>query len=486
MIGGDGYNYFQDSYHNLTRPDITEPTGDDTLDGGGGDDFLIVKDGVDVAIGGDGDGDRLMVDYRQETRSVTLSPGFVNAGADRSVTYSGIEKLTVYAGSARDHLVGGDSEDVLDGADNADTLAGGVGNDTVVGGGGDDLLIDGLGNDALLGLAGTDTADFSAAGATLNIDLATRMDGSNVVGDAVVGRGIETNSLWDLENVIGGAFHDVVRGRSVANVLSGEGGGDQLFGEGGADTLYGGADDDTLNGGAGDDHLFGGAGNDVFAASAGADVMDGGGGDDRFLVDDASDEVIETAGGGKDVVFALGDWTMGAGQRIELVTVQSGAGGLALGGNELANRIYGDSGADTLSGGAGVDRLIGAGGADRLVGGDGADFLRGDAGADIFVFDAKPVSTAERDRIADFAPGQDQIEIDASEFGGGLVAGAEVNLVASDRPTSAGQKGPTFLYDTDTGNLSYDDDGQGGHAAVTFAVLLKASALTSDDFLIVA
>ena len=87
-----------------------------------------------------------------------------------------------------------------------------------------------------------------------------------------------------------------------------------------------------------------------------------------------------------------------------------------------------------------------------------------DAGADTFVFDAKPVSNAERDRIADFAPGQDKIEIDASEFGGGLVAGAEVNLVASDRPTSAGQKGPTFLYDTDTGNLSYDDDGQGGHA----------------------
>ena len=484
ITGGDGFNYLTDSYPIFTGSNA--PTGDDTLDGGGGRDWLIVRNGVDVAFGGGGGDDRLLVDYRQSQTAVVMSPGLVSAGADRSVTYSGVELLIVYGGDANDSLIGGDGDDVLDGYAGDDTIEGGAGRDVLAGSDGDDLLIDGRGSDGMTGDAGNDTVDFSAAQATLLVNLErSKDDHGNIAGFAEVSSGIEVDALRNIENAIGGAFRDVMMGSSLANVLSGGGGDDQLFGRSGADTLHGDDGDDFLDGGTGDDQLFGGDGNDVFAASAGADVMHGDDGDDRYRVNDASDQVIEAAGGGDDLVFALADWTMGAGQRIELVAVQSGARGLAIGGNEFANRIYGDAGADTLSGAEGVDRLFGGSGADRLVGGIGADFLKGEAGADTFAFDAKPILGAERDRIADFVHGEDRIEIDASEFGGGLTAGATVTLVANAHPTAAGQSGPTFLYNTDTGNLSFDDDGQGGHAAVAFAVLLNGAALTADDFLIV-
>lgn len=41
---------------------------------------------------------------------------------------------------------------------------------------------------------------------------------------------------------------------------------------------------------------------------------------------------------------------------------------------------------------------------------------------------------------------------------------------------------PTFLYDTNTGIVSYDDDGTGAHAAVQLAQLNLGLTLTVSDF----
>jgi hypothetical protein len=79
----------------------------------------------------------------------------------------------------------------------------------------------------------------------------------------------------------------------------------------------------------------------------------------------------------------------------------------------------------------------------------------------------------------------DKIEIDASAFGGGLVAGGAVQLVSNSNPTSAGKVGGVFLY-TDNGFLSWDADGQGAGAAVAFFRLQNLPGLTAADFVVVA
>lgn len=120
---------------------------------------------------------------------------------------------------------------------------------------------------------------------------------------------------------------------------------ESLLGSAGNDTLVGGVAADEISGYAGDDRIDGGGG---------ADNMIGGAGNDTYFVDDPADQVLEVAGEGIDTVYAGVDFTLGAGQEVEILRA-SGSTGLALTGNELANVLVGGSGADILSGGTGDD-----------------------------------------------------------------------------------------------------------------------------------
>lgn len=73
-------------------------------------------------------------------------------------------------------------------------------------------------------------------------------------------------------------------------------------------------------------------------------------------------------------------------------------------GNAIANALWGGAGNDTISGGGGND-IIG--------GGAGVDILIGGAGADTFVFATGDSSAAagQHDRISDFTPGVDHIDL---------------------------------------------------------------------------
>ena len=90
--------------------------------------------------------------------------------------------------------------------------------------------------------------------------------------------------------------------------------------------------------------------------SATGNWLFGGTGDDTYRVYSAADQVVEAAGEGNDLVLAFADFALGAGQEVERLTVAEGAGGVELGGNELANRLQASkSHADTLMGGGGND-----------------------------------------------------------------------------------------------------------------------------------
>jgi Ca2+-binding RTX toxin-like protein len=105
---------------------------------------------------------------------------------------------------------------------------------------------------------------------------------------------------------------------------------------------------------------------------AAADLMKGGIGNDTYVVDHASDQVLEGVGAGMDTVRAAIDWTLGA--NLENLTL--------IGDADLTGT--GTSGNNVLTGNAGDNHLIGDDGQDALAGGDGDDLLDGGANIDSF------------------------------------------------------------------------------------------------------
>ncbi len=150
------------------------------------------------------------------------------------------------------------------------------------------------------------------------------------------------------------------------------------------------------------------------------------------------------------------------------------------GGNDA---ILGNGGADILIGGAGKDTISGGNGKDTIYGGAGKDVLTGGAKADQFVFDTT-VKSSKADTITDFKHGTDKIALDDAIF-----TAIGTSLTAKEFYASATglahDGSDRIVYETDTGKLYYDADGNGAGKAILFATLTNHATLTLGDFLIV-
>jgi len=159
----------------------------------------------------------------------------------------------------------------------------------------------------------------------------------------------------------------ILQGGTQADTLNGSNGSDALFGNGGEDYLDASLGNDTLNGGAGNDTLDGGAG---------TDSMLGGTGDDTYVIDSVSDQIVEYAGEGIDLVTSSTLSVINAASYGETERVSyTGTANASLYGNDHDNTITGGSGNDQLVGGLGNDVLDGGTGADSMNGGIGNDYF---------------------------------------------------------------------------------------------------------------
>jgi len=418
--------------------DFTGSSNVDTIDGGGGVNTfeittLTAERIVDLNAGLFATGD---INSTGSTRGTLANiQNVIVRGAQDVRGSSGANVLTA-VGTFNNDFQG------LGGVDNIDA---GDGDDIVDGGDGDDILNGGLGTDA-------------ASYATANGGVQARLD---IVGaQNTLSAGFDT--LTGFENLIGSIFNDTLIGNASAN------------------TLRGGASADTLDGLGGGDQLFGEDGDDSFRARAGADLFDGGIGTDAINYSTASSTVIFLDASGVNAAAAAGDSYVS----IENI-VGSNTGTDIVTGDGAVNRLVGNGGNDTLNGRAGDDQLEGGEGNDRLIGGQGADVLVSGNGTDTYVFN-ETLALGGLDRTTDFTHLVDKIEIDASQFGGGLVAGGAVTLISGSSPTSAGFNTGVFHYDTDDGFLYFDADGQGAGARVAFFRIQNIPTLSSADFTVVA
>jgi Ca2+-binding RTX toxin-like protein len=196
-------------------------------------------------------------------------------------------------------------------------------------------------------------------------------------------------------------------------------------------------------------------------------VLEGLDGNDLYYVNNSGDTVLEVANAGTDRVLASVSFTLRGGQSIEALTPTDyhTTTNINLSGNELAQSVIGNAGDNVINGAAGNDTLEGLG------------------GSDTFVFNSALSASGNFDRILDFTPGVDHIELDHAIF----TALAPANPLPSADFTTGAPTTPDqhIIYNTSTGALSYDDDGSGAHAAVQFAVLSGHPALTSADLFVV-
>jgi Ca2+-binding RTX toxin-like protein len=288
--------------------------------------------------------------------------------------------------------------DYLPGTTGADTLIGLTGNDTYIVDDPADVIVEGI-------FEGTDTV-YASVDYTLGVDAEVEILAAR------------DNSLSTALSLTGNQFNNILLGNNGANILDGGDSADIMYGYGGDDIYYadGTGDRAVEAAGGGNDILYtssnyvlaagtsvetvaardaasvsalillgnelantivGNAGNNYLDGRAGTDVLRGLGGDDIYLADQIADVVEELAGGGNDIVYATGSFTLGAGSSVETIAVQSNSSTntLVLTGNELANTILGNNGTNTLDGGAGADILAGYGGNDSYIVDNGGDVV---------------------------------------------------------------------------------------------------------------
>ncbi|WP_020654612.1 calcium-binding protein [Massilia niastensis] len=447
--GTSGYGYEQ--YVLRGNDTVTGSDWDDTLTGSKGSDVLDGGKGIDV------------LSFRGFGEAVT-----VNLASGQAVTTTGTSKLS-------------NIEDV-EGTASADTLTGNAGDNSFQGFGG---------NDRINGGAGIDSSLYFDASSAVNVNL----------GTGVVTGGSGSDTLTSIERVVGSRFNDVLTGSAADEFFGGGMGDDIINGGGGVDTIeYGivtggvevnlttgktlgaaGVDtisnveniigsvfNDKLTGNAATNMLIGGNGNDQLNGAGGMDIMAGGDGSDVYFVDNQYDLVTEAntslAIGGNDTVYVTVSYILTANVenlRMNSTTNLSGTG------NALNNGIAGNAGANVLNGLAGNDTLTGG------------------AGKDIFVFNTALAKNI--DRITDFSAADDTIRLENAIFT--KLATANVALAAANFAANTAGKAVDsndfIVYDTDSGALYYDADGNGAGLAVQFATLTGNPAISAADFFIV-
>ncbi|WP_275788387.1 beta strand repeat-containing protein [Pararhizobium gei] len=356
---------------------ITEAGSGFKYYGGNGNDTLVVTSGIDTDVHDGGAG----IDTINWSGATIADAVFrLGPGTATNLSTGLVEVMTGF-----ENLIGTNYNDRIIGTLGANELRGSAGDDTIDGGGGQDKLYGDEGRDTFIisraqsasgilydGGNGDDTLRFEGDAFEFDLrdDTILSMERLVFTDPGMGQKGLVQLNAAQFSST-GIAIAATIEGTSLPDVT------DQLeITMGSTITLnlstlsmskfsepldqvriIGDADAETITGSRVDDLIEG---------NGGADILDGFLGDDTYLVTDTAARVLEASGRGTDTVVAYFDYTLEAGQEIEILRLAAGTGNqsLNLTGNALANELIGNNGANALDGGAGNDIMRGMGGND--------------------------------------------------------------------------------------------------------------------------
>lgn len=425
-----------DDHDRLTGNDadnvITAAGGNDTLEGWGGSDVLDGGAGTDTA--------RFSGAVAATVDLGKTGPQDTGYGFDKLV---GIENLE-----------GGSGADRLAGDINGNVLTGNGGNDTLKGGGGDDTLEGGAGSDKAIyaGVRAEYTVTANGDGSFTVTDSVAGRDGSDTLRDVRLLEFADqtsalTNAAPSAPSLSSLNVSEAALPTTIVSVLS--------AGDADGDAVYYSLSDPS--------GLFRIDGNNLVLAGS----LD-----------------FETRAQHTLTITATDAFGLSANSIVTLNVVNAiETTPLTLRGTSGANRLQGESGNDLLYGYAGNDVLRGEIGNDKLHGGAGKDVLTGGAGYDVFIFDTKPNTKTNLDRITDFNVKYDTIQLSRKVFSKIVKKGvlAKDAFCIGDKAQDASDR---IIYNKKKGALLYDADGSGSGAAVQIAQLSRNLKMTEKDFYI--
>jgi Ca2+-binding RTX toxin-like protein len=150
------------------------------------------------------------------------------------------------------------------------------------------------------------------------------------------------------------------------------------------------------------------------------------------------------------------------------------------GGNDF---LAGNGDSDFIRGGAGNDTIYGDSGNDQVEGGAGNDLVSGGGGQDTILF--REFGAANADTVASYDANWDRIQLDQAAFSTigatGRFAAGDVRFYAATGATSGHDADDRIVYNTSTGQLFYDADGNGSGAAQLIATFQGAPNITATD-----
>ncbi len=335
--------------------------GDDTIDGGAGNDTAWYFSGSGVTV-----------DLSTGEGFITRSP---QLGSD---SLTSIEN--VLGSFQNDLLIGDANGNVLEGANGDDVLIGGAGNDFL--NGGLSTIISDIGSDDPEE-NGFDVANYSDDPAGISVDLTSQ---------TVIDGWGDTDTLHQIDEVLGSAFADTFVGDGQDNTFEGQQGNDSYTLGGGADTVI---LSDATDGSAAfglDEVTDFNVVEDVIDVSQFSDIQEmselditqDGNGNDTLITFDSSNVLrlinFTASLTGANFVFAVPQVINGTEANDFL---EGGPGNDTIRGFAGFDQIFGEDGDDFIDGGADGDTIFGGDGDDIIDGGGDFDNIYGEGGDDI-------------------------------------------------------------------------------------------------------